>query len=347
MATVNYTGNLTVSVNGTVGYIPGLELHPDVPPCFYTEVLWRCGWPPLCIMGLVGNTLVLLVLRRDGLVRTSANVYLSALAVGDSLVLMVASVAAYPMYGWCWLIQITSMLACRLTWTIHETLVDASVWLIVAFTVERCIVVRFPLLKLRLCTPRNAGLCCVSLLVLAFLKNIDLFFMFNFKSQDECLIKIRYFPYLMYRQWISKVFGSVIPTCVVVACNWAIIGTLCRKSGQTAAGNSVKRTTFMCLGVSIAYVVCVIPVAFYLPVNPLARLNHPYFSNSLVFLRYVNHANNFFLYSLTGAHFRCELVAVCRSWVQGVVVTTDVIRQIPLLLRNKFGRSVDNDLEMQ
>ena len=57
------------------------------------------------------------------------------------------------------------MLACRLTWTIHETLVNASVWLIVAFTVERCVVVRFPLLKLRLCTPRNAGLCCVSLLL--------------------------------------------------------------------------------------------------------------------------------------------------------------------------------------
>ena len=58
--------------------------------------IWRYGWPPLaCLLGLVGNTLVLLVLRRDGLVRTSANVYLSALAVGDSLVLMVVSVAVY------------------------------------------------------------------------------------------------------------------------------------------------------------------------------------------------------------------------------------------------------------
>ena len=28
--------------------------------------IWRYGWPPLCMMGLVGNTLVLLVLRRDG-----------------------------------------------------------------------------------------------------------------------------------------------------------------------------------------------------------------------------------------------------------------------------------------
>ncbi|KAK2171223.1 hypothetical protein NP493_1090g00016 [Ridgeia piscesae] len=41
-----------------------------------TAIMWRYGWPPLCMMGLVGNTLVLLVLRPDGLVRTSANVYL-------------------------------------------------------------------------------------------------------------------------------------------------------------------------------------------------------------------------------------------------------------------------------
>ncbi|KAK2175616.1 hypothetical protein NP493_718g00015 [Ridgeia piscesae] len=127
--------------------------------------IWRYGWPPLCMMGLVGNTLVLLVLRRDGLVRTSANVYLSALAVGDSLVLMVDAVAIYP--------------------------VNASTWFIVAFTVERCVVVRSPLR--RLSTPRNAGLCCGSLLVLAFVKNIDLFFVQDFDSSDAiCTVQLRY-----------------------------------------------------------------------------------------------------------------------------------------------------------
>ena len=108
--------------------------------------IWRYGWPPLCMMGLVGNTLVLLVLRRDGLVRTSANVYLSALAVGDSLVLMVASVVVHPGQASGWPFDGASRLACRS---------NASTWFIVAFTVERCVVVRFPLLKLRLCTPRN------------------------------------------------------------------------------------------------------------------------------------------------------------------------------------------------
>ena len=280
MATVNDTLNSTANRIGMEQFLDILPVCAFLTSRTYSEVLWQYVWPPLCIMGLVGNTLVLLVLRRDGLVRTSANVYLSALAVGDSLVLMVASVTVYPMYSWRWLFSLTSMLACRLTWTIHETVVDASVWLIVAFTVARCVVVRFPLLKLRLCTPRNAGLCCVSLLVLAFLKNIDLFFMYNL-SRDRCSIKNDYYWYFnLYRRWISTVFGSVIPTCVVVACNWVIIDTLRRKS---AAGNSVNRTTFMCLGVSIAYVVCVVPQDVYLAIHPSARIYHPEVANSLVF----------------------------------------------------------------
>ena len=196
--------------------------------------IWRYGWPPLCMMGLVGNTLVLLVLRRDGLVRTSANVYLSALAIGDSLVLMVASVVVYPGIAWGWWFVDTSRLVCRVTGPVLHTLINASTWFIVAFTVGRCVVVRLPLLKLRLCTPRNAGLCCGSLLVLAFVKNIDRFFVQDLVigtvSDDAiCTVQLRYRDYVNnYRPMITFVTLCVIPTGVVLVCNWAIIRTLRR-----------------------------------------------------------------------------------------------------------------------
>ena len=75
--------------------------------------LWRWVWPLLCVTGLVGNSLVLLVLRQDRLVRTSANVFLTALAVGDSLVLIAASVVVYLIYIWSFWLQITSTSACH------------------------------------------------------------------------------------------------------------------------------------------------------------------------------------------------------------------------------------------
>ena len=321
--------------------------------------LWRYGWPPLCMMGLVGNTLVLLVLRRDGLVRTSANVYLSALAVGDSLVLMVASVVMYPGIAWGWWFESTSRLACRVTWPVLHTLINASIWLIVAFTVERCVVVRFPLLKPRLCTPRNAGLCCGSLLVLAFVKNIDVFFVQNLVigtvSDDAiCTAQLRYRDYVNnYRPMITFVTSCVIPTGVVLVCNWAIIRTLRRDLMQTAARDSIVRhTTVMGLAVSFAFIVCFVPAhMFYvtIPNWPMSLQNQYAVLRSLLLLRYANHAVNFFLYSLTGAHFRCGLVALFRSFIQQGRVTGGVVDRVTSRITGMFHyrRELDNHLEMQ
>ena len=322
---------------------------------YLTSNLWRYGWPPLCMTGLVGNTLVLLVLRRDGLVRTSANVYLSALAVGDSLVLIFTSLAVYPGLGWGLWLDNMSALACHALLPINHTLALCSVWIIVAFTVERCVVVRFPLLKLRLCTPRNAGLCCVSLLVLAFVKNVDVFIMSKLTITDGlggilCNISMRH---QVYRTWISLVVSSVIPTCVVLVCNWAIIRALRRKLLQTAAQDSVTRTTFMCLGVSFAFILCVVPANVFALVyinfkSWLDALPSPYdIWRSLVFLRYANHAINIFLYSLTGAHFRCELVAVFRSCLQRRRAVAAVRRLSSCVESNvQFRRGFDEDIEM-
>ncbi|KAK2150099.1 hypothetical protein NP493_2861g00000 [Ridgeia piscesae] len=74
----------------------------------------------------------------------------------------------------------------------------------------------------------------------------------------------------------------------------------------------------MCLAVSFAFVVCVFPaLVFYvtIPNWPMPLQVQFDIRQSLLLLRYANHAVNFFLYSLTGAHFRCELVALFRSFI--------------------------------
>ena len=319
--------------------------------------IWRYGWPPLCMMGLVGNTLVMLVLRRDGLVRTSANVYLSALAVGDSLVLMVASLAVFPGRAWGWWFFRTSRLACHVTLSLLFILVNASTWFIVAFTVERCVVVRAPLR--RLSTPRNAGLCCGSLLVLAFVKNIDLFFIHDLvvgtDSGDAiCTVPLYYRHYLYsYRPMITFVTSCVIPTGVVLVCNWTIIRTLRRDLVQTTARDSIVRhTTIMCLAVSFVFIVCVAPAhVFYVnfPNWPMSLQDQYDVLVFLLLLRYANHAVNFFLYSLTGAHFRCELVALFHRCIQRGLVAAGCVRRMTSRLTGSFRyrREVDQHLEMR
>ena len=308
--------------------------------------LWRYGWPPLCVMGLVGNTLVLLVLRRDGLVRTSANVYLSALAVGDSIVLVAGSVAWYPGLVWHWWLEDMSELACRTLRQLLSTLAGASCLFVVAFTVERCVVVRFPLLKLRLCTPRNAGLCCLSLSLFVFFTNVYIIFIYDLTAVGSgggiCQQQLRYQDFAKNCQLFSIVVSIIIPTCTVVVCNWAILQTLRRNLVPAAANDTVRRTTFMCLGVSIAYIVCIIPygvVLGYYTIWPTTEKVQNGVVLYVLFLRYVHHAINFFLYSLTGAHFRCELVALYRSWIRSATSVTAVCR--------KPHRRFEDEMEMR
>ncbi|KAK2153046.1 hypothetical protein NP493_2369g00005 [Ridgeia piscesae] len=260
----------------------------------------------------------------------------------------------YPGRAWGWWFVDTSKLACHVTLSVLFTLVNASTWFIVAFTVERCVVVRSPLR--RLSTPRNAGLCCGSLLVLAFVKNIDLFFVLDLSTDSgdvSCTATLRYRDYVNnYRPMIIFVTSCVIPIVIVIVCNWAIIRTLRRDLVQTAARDSIVRhTTVMCLAVSFAFIVCVAPAhVFYvtIPNWPMSLQDQYDVLGSLLLLRYANHAVNFFLYSLTGAHFRCELVALFHRCFHRGRVTAGCVRRMTSRVTGSFHyrRELDHHLEM-
>ena len=275
--------------------------------------VWRCVWPPLCVTGFVGNALVLLVLRRKGLVKTSANVYLSALAICDTLVLAIASLVIYSPLAWGVRLDATNEWTCRALWPAHHTLSNASMWIIVMFTVERFIAVRFPLQKLRKLTPRKASVWCASILLFAFVKNIDLFFVFSIvdrSSDTACGVSSVYMSYMKhYRSWITLIIKAA-SFCVVFLCNCAIIWELRRKF---AANDGLPRATLMCLSVSLAFIICVIPENVVRVANshwPISPQTRDAVYTVVLLLRYASHAINFFLYSLTGAHFRRELVTM-------------------------------------
>lgn len=283
----------------------------------YTE-LWRDVWPLLFVLGLVGNTLVLVVLRREGLVRTSANVYLSAMAVSDSLLLLASSLVNYLPDVWDIDLPSTNIWTCRTTAPALATLYNGSIWILAAFTVERYVAVRFPLLKRLVCTLRNAGVSCVSLLVLAFMKNTDMFFILTIVDRSgraKCRISQHYYGYVRdYRFWIC-ITANAIVVCVILVCNSSIIRGL-QKLLQSTAPSRLMHITFKCTVVSSPFVFCFVPEQAYyfidyywsIPVSA-RRVLLP----TVMLMRYASHSVNFFLYSLSGAHFRSELVAMlCR-----------------------------------
>ena len=101
--------------------------------------------PTIIIAGILANILTVVVLTRRSMTRSSTNVYLSALAVYDAVYLALAFSMTWKHYD-----RVRAMpWYVRYRLPVGRPLIDSAsntaVWLIVTFTVERFIGVRFPM----------------------------------------------------------------------------------------------------------------------------------------------------------------------------------------------------------
>ncbi|ESO07825.1 hypothetical protein HELRODRAFT_170384 [Helobdella robusta] len=108
--------------------------------------------PILLVFGLVGNFLSFLVLTRKSMRIISAYLYLIVLSVVDTVVLCIGFIKLWiPAIRTDLDIRLKYDSICRLTNALGSTVSDFSVWLIVAVTVERYVVVCHPLKRSNVC----------------------------------------------------------------------------------------------------------------------------------------------------------------------------------------------------
>ncbi|GAU99981.1 hypothetical protein RvY_10910 [Ramazzottius varieornatus] len=110
----------------------------------------------LLIWGVVGNTLVTIVVQKDKSIRTPTYYYLASLTIADLIVLVSAlpeTIVSYHLYVRQW---IFGSFGCS-AWVFLNFLgINVSSTSILCFTVERYIGLCKPLLAQKLCTPKRA-----------------------------------------------------------------------------------------------------------------------------------------------------------------------------------------------
>ena len=126
------------------------------------------------VLGSVGNVLSLLVMQRPAMRNTSTAVYLSALAVADTLTLYAGQVPLLVDYFHDINLAQLSEGTCKLEWFLVFTLGDAAVWLLLSLTVDRFIAVLFATKAKAFCTRRRAVIVSVAVFALATFKNLHL-----------------------------------------------------------------------------------------------------------------------------------------------------------------------------
>ena len=318
--------------------------------------------PILLTLGIIGNIVSYVILRRKSMRRISTYFYLAVLSLADILVLCIGLLTIWidelmgfnPVDRSDWL--------CKITKAVGYTVSDFSVWCIIAVTVERYIVVRYPLRAGTLCNTKRAMVFILVVFVFLLAVNSHFFWTVNVysmvisnRSNDSNSTSIHLtvcgsekYPFLVNTvwSWVDAFLYSFLPFVVIIVLNSLIISIVytaqkgrtqlqvggARESRRHNSVTSIK-LTFMLLCVSFAFLITTLPMnitsiaAFFFGAskNNLASMSKYKLAYSVTqLLMYTNHSMNFFLYCATGQKFRQELLRIfCRSKTLPYV-TTDI-----------------------
>lgn len=238
----NETGGLFyVGIDGETGGLgtateasmvdPSVQVNATTPFAFALKCLDFFNFYYLAIIiifGMVGNTLSFLVFTRTHLKLRSSSYYLAALALADLgflLTLLVVwlnhvGVDLFNRQGFCQaLVYSSSVCSCL------------SVWLTVAFTIERLIAVQYPLQRPYMCTVRRAKI-IISVLTLTTL-TCHVYSLFTAGITDSgqdgkstCDLLPAYYKFMHVVNLLDTVLTLVIPFILIVVMNTLIAKNL-------------------------------------------------------------------------------------------------------------------------
>ena len=202
-------------------------LPPNVSRSNMAVVMWYIHLyctPPIIVIGLVGNLLSFLVFTCTNQKHLSSSVYLAALAVVDSAFLL-QLMLLWPTYLRIFVVHTQGL--CQLVIYLSYVASFLSVWLVVAFTVERFIVCMAPLQRSTMCTTSRAKAVVASLSMSALLaysyntwtSNVVV----NAHSHKECTVRPQFQALVDVISLIDSFVTLVLPVVGIVIMNMKII----------------------------------------------------------------------------------------------------------------------------
>ncbi|KAK3094301.1 hypothetical protein FSP39_000044 [Pinctada imbricata] len=285
--------------------------------------------PIITLIGIIGNSLAVVVMKSKSLRRKSYSHLLCALALFDSLTLIGREVQLVDQLLTTVLkrkgiFTDFSNVACKIYHFLDQVCYLMSSWLIVGMSAERLEAVCFPLRKSLLRTQRGAiGLISGLFVALAVSQVFRLMYVENIHGRctaaDDSIQLFLYLHIYMYQ--FGLVFG--LPFILVLICNSLVIGQIykVRKAigdNRSAVVDRTHKTTYMLLTISFAYVITMLPliiIAIVAHVVSKRQSMEGYnmyvalkpFTDLFSVVSYTNYAMNFFVYVLSGQSFRKEL----------------------------------------
>ena len=298
--------------------------------------------PIIVIIGIIGNTLSVVVMKSKMLRNKSYSHYLCTLAFFDTLTLVIRLIRTINEYYMDELnkagpFQSFNNFWCKLYNYVEHCSYLMSSWLIVLMAIERLIAVCFPFKKVIIRKQTGAAIGIFGVFVLVCLSQsfrlimvehveVDQFHNLKTCAAGDEYLKI-YSNLDVYFYSLTLTF--ILPLIIVLSCNCLVLHQIFKIRQELKAKDknsrysriirSKNRTTCMLLAVSFTYIVALLPlftitvfidicVKTMEPVDAFKTyLKVRPFLEVSVTISLINYACNFFIYILSGKSFRFEL----------------------------------------
>lgn len=204
--------------------------------------------PIICILGIIGNVITFIIINESSN-RIVGHFFIKMLTIFDSLSLIFllppiwADLTVRPFYHFKNKYGVTWADKLSTAWGVKQAQLiltfftrTVSIYIIVLFTVERCLKVKKPFLAQTLCTVKNAKWSMLILIAASLLLSIIYGFAFDkitIKSPCHAPVVV---PKTNSIFFVARTFYmillSVIPSFLIISCNFLIIHGMRKSAGS-------------------------------------------------------------------------------------------------------------------
>lgn len=337
----------------------GIPCSPNVSEQyknFYFTAQYITGlivYPILCILGILGNLLALVVFRHRDM-RTSTNVYLMSLVVSDTLKLlndvMYVIIVAISLHN----SNLSQRMMSNMYPVAHYVFnmsACVTAWLTVSVAVERYTSICHASRAKELCTIPRARLVCMIVFILMSIVALPSAFRYEMRTVHDrrhnttCTLVLptqlgKNTAFMVPYSWILNSSRGIIPVFILIFLNLRIINELRKERVKGKKFTARNRITLMLIVIVFMFLICVTPDAIMSTVFGKGYVDENYLVKGVReitdTLLLVNSSLSFFLYFVMSIVFRNTFFKIfCRFYKHSK--DPDAIQ----LYRKSSGKTID------
>ena len=325
---VNSTSNST-NLSTNTKFFTFLDIY--TLPFVQRYLVFRSAFYPIMILlGVFGNIMTIVIMRRLKSNRSAMDRYFLSLAVVDLSVLITASFPTWLRSATGFRLLSSHDAICKIFGFGYNMATASSGWILATMATHRALMVTWPHRVNAICTPRRSWCAVIAIVVFSFVTFSHTLYGFEvIYPLGFCGTKGKYAVFLE-EIWanVELFLDFLLPIVCILLSNIVLVrklrvsvreasDQLATSETQTVSrAKTVNSVTLQAVGVSCAFIVLTSPVSIYNIMDLTSQFTYLTITDLHTFaviktmqsvffmLRYMNYSVNFYLYCLTGSKFR-------------------------------------------